>query len=308
MIPTKEIVDQTGLFWQYPVITEEEFFNQNKDNSNFFGFPWATCIDKRINITTIYKLLLPYKEDKIYFTCCQHILFRKLIPLFKILNIKKVYTPHKIKNENEIHGVELVPCPLYAVNFEDNNRNKEFINIDYENINRQYLFSFMGGVQSGYLTKIRNNIFNLPKDGKSIIINTGDWHFNTTVYSRMQNVNKDLNIDKKHIDKTSQYNEILLNSRYSLCPSGSGPNSIRFWESLACGCIPVLLSDTLELPYNIKWDDAIVIMRENDIHNIHNILSNIDSEKESVMRKNCLNIYNTLRNNFRNLDLNQDNT
>jgi mannosyltransferase OCH1-like enzyme len=308
MIPTKEIIDNTGLFWQYPVITEQEFFNQNKNNSNYFGFPWATCIDKRIDLSAIYKLLLPYKEDKNYFTCCQHISFRKLIPLFKILNIKKVYTPHKIKNENQIHGVVLLPCPLYAVNIEDNNRNNEFRNVNYESLDRQYLFSFMGGVQSGYLTQIREDIFNLPKHETSIIINTGDWHFNTTVYSRMQNVNRDLNIDKKHIDKTSRYNEILLNSKYSLCPSGSGPNSIRFWESLACGCIPVLLSDTLELPYNIDWENAIVIMKEKDIHNIHNVLSNIDSVKESEMRKNCLNIYKMLHKNFRNLHINNYNS
>ena len=41
---------------------------------------------------------------------------------------------------------------------------------------------------------------------------------------------------------------LLLNSKYTLCPSGSGPNSIRLWESLACGSIPIILSDTLDLP------------------------------------------------------------
>jgi hypothetical protein len=51
---------------------------------------------------------------------------------------------------------------------------------------------------------------------------------------------------------------LLLDSRFTLCPSGSGPNYIRLWESLACGCIPVLLADTLDLPNHKLWDESIV--------------------------------------------------
>ncbi len=48
-----------------------------------------------------------------------------------------------------------------------------------------------------------------------------------------------------------------------MCPSGSGPNSIRLWESLGFGCIPVLLSDTLRLPGTTEeWDEAIVRVPE----------------------------------------------
>lgn len=158
----------------------------------------------------------------------------------------------------------------------------------------------MGGVQNCYLTNIRNNIFTMKHSKDSFILNTGDWHFNTTVYSNKQNIKKDLNIDSNHINKTQKYNEILLNSRFSLCPSGSGPNSIRFWESLACGSIPVLLSDTLDLPYDCEWENAIVIIKECNYNNINSILSKITKEKEEIMRSNCLLIYNKLKNNFKN--------
>ena len=295
---TEKLLKGTSLFWQYPVITEKEFYEQNKDNSQYCGIPWATIIDKRVNLSQFYKFIIPYLTNKNYYTCCQHINFRKLIPLMKIMGITKLYTPHKIKNENNINGIELLPCPLYAVNFEDKSRNKEFMNIDFMNIERKYLYSFMGGVQQGYLTNIRNNIFNLPEKEYNKIIKTGDWHFNKTVYSNLQNRNGDLNIDDNHVNKTKLYNDLLLNSRYSLCPSGSGPNSIRFWESLACGSIPVLLSDTLELPKDINWNNTIVIVEENDIFNIENILKTITPEKEEIMRQNCVNVYNKLRNNF----------
>lgn len=301
IFPTKEILNNTDLFWQYPVITEEIFYNQNKDDPHYIGFPWATCLDKRIHTNNILKIILQFIDKrKTYYTCCQHISFRKLIPLFKVLNIKIVYSPHKNINENIINDISILPCPLYAVNFEDKTKNLEFKNIDFLNNKRDYIYSFIGGYQPDYLTKIRNNIFNMKHPDNTYIINTGGWHFNTTVYSYKQNKNKELNIDNDHINKTKIYNECLLNSRYSLCPSGTGPNSIRFWESLACGSIPVLLSDTLELPYHKLWKDAIIKLPETDLQKLPELLSNISANKEKEMRKNCIEIYNNLKNNFKN--------
>jgi len=297
---TDKLLQETSLFWQYPVITEKQFYEQNKYNPQYCGVPWATILDKRININNFFRYIISFLKHKNYYTCCQHIRFRELIPLMKIMGIKKLYTPHKIKNENMINDIEIYPCPLYAVNFEDSNRNNEFKNVDFLTIHRNYLYSFMGGFQPGYLTNIRKNIFELNKNNNNQIINTGDWHFNTSVYSNLQNKDGKLNINENHVNKTKLYNKLLLNSRFSLCPSGSGPNSIRFWESLACGSIPVLLSDTLELPNNIDWKNSIVIVNENDIENIENILNSISEEKESQMRLNCVNIYNKLKNNYSN--------
>ena len=41
------------IFWQYPVITEKTFFNQNKNNEQFYGFPWATVHDKKYSFNII---------------------------------------------------------------------------------------------------------------------------------------------------------------------------------------------------------------------------------------------------------------
>lgn len=297
---TENILLQTGLFWQYPVKTEEIFYEQNKDNVDFCGIPWATIIDKKCDTNSLFKFLLPFFKHKNYYTCCQHISFRKLIPLMKILGIKEVYTPHKVIGEDFINGVKLLPCPLYAVNIEDPKRNKFFSNIDFENCERTFLYSFMGGVQQDYLSSIRKNIFKMNHPNNTFIKNTGQWHFNNVVYSNKQNKNNDLNIDKRHIDNTEKYNEILLNSRFSLCPSGTGPNSIRFWESIAVGAIPILLADTLELPYGLEWDKAIIRLKEKELTNLPNILGNISIEQEQKMRKNCICIYNKLKNNFKN--------
>ncbi len=287
-----KIINDYKLFWQYPVITEKVFYEQNKNNSSFIGFPWATIIDKRYGLNTIFKIIKKYiSEEKYYYTCCQHISFRKLIPLFKALNICVIFTPHKIKVEDNIDDILILPIPLYAVNFEDETRNIEFKNVDFLNKKRFYLYSFIGGFQPDYLTNVRKNIFNMKHPDKTLIINTGGWHFNNIVYSSKQNFNKELNIDKNHLNNMKNYNEVLLNSRYSLCPSGTGPNSIRFWESLACGSIPILLSDSLDLPSHSNWSESIIIIPEINIDLIPNIIKNITPEKEKKMRSNCLEIY-----------------
>lgn len=298
---TTKLLHDYGLFWQYPVITEQEFYNQNKTDPKYCGVPWATILDKRIRLQALVATIQTLMSHPEYYTCCQHIHFKKLIPLFKLIGITTVYSPHKVKGENEIDGIKILPCPLYAVNFEDQSRNKEFLHKDYMSIQRKYLYSFMGGYQPQYLSPVRKEIFKLNKHENNIIVFTGDWHFNKTVYSTLQNKDKKLNVDDKHVKKTSLYNMVLLSSRYSLCPSGSGPNSIRFWESLACGSIPVLLSDTLDLPHGIDWKNIIVCLDEKDIHKIDDILGSISSEEENKKRQNCLEVYNRLKNNYKNI-------
>ena len=297
----EEIIQNFKLFWQYPVITEKTFYEQNKNNDAYIGFPWATIIDKRYNLNVIYKILCDHiSSKKFHYTCCQHISFRNLIPLFKALNINVVYSPHKIKGEDQINGIVIKPCPLYAVNYEDETRNMKFKNIDLLNCPRPLLYSFVGGYQNGYLSNIRNNIFKLKKRDDIYIQNTGDWHFNQLVYHSSQNDELKENINDNHNKKTDMYNEILLSSRYSLCPSGSGPNSIRFWESLAVGSIPILLADTLELPENNLWKYSIITLSEKDLHLLNNIISKIDIQTENNMRKNCIKLYNYYRDNYNN--------
>ena len=314
---TQHLIKNTNLFWQYPVITEKTVFLQQKNNPKYFGIPWATIIDKKFNLATLipqFRTILRGKKN--CSTTCQHIHFRKIIPLCKMLGIGTIYSPHKVKGEEFINGIRIKPCPLYAVNYEDLSKNKEFREInntvgkekdrpkDFYILDRKYHYSFMGGYQpKHYMSNIRANIFKHGQKNKSnnviFIKNTGEWHFNPIVY-RKQVTGVDLTNKEKKMQniKTSIYNNILLNSRFSLCPSGSGPNSIRFWESLACGSIPILLSDRLELPYHPLWKDAIVRCHERDLDNLDIILGEITAEQEDEMRQNCLTIYNDFRNDF----------
>ena len=42
-----ELMKKINYFWQYPVITEKAFYEQNYKNKNYLGFPWATVLDRR---------------------------------------------------------------------------------------------------------------------------------------------------------------------------------------------------------------------------------------------------------------------
>lgn len=278
---TENFMNTHNLFWQYPVITEKQFYLRNKENQDVLGIPWATIIDKKINTEILESLPKTYK-----ITCCQHIFFRKMIPSMKKLGIEVLYTPHKIIGEDEIEGIEIKGCPLYAVNLEDLERNSVFYGEDFLNRRRELLYSFRGGWNTGYMSDIRKKIFELGKKDDVVIQNSGGWHFEKAVYGGEQKENGKYSMG----NDVDSYNQMLLDSRFSLCPSGSGPNSIRFWESLGTGSIPVLLSDKLDLPKG-DWDDAVVRIKEGNIDQLDLILRNMSSEEERKRREKCLKMY-----------------
>jgi len=297
------LLKKYGLFWQYPVITEEICYQQEKNNPTYIGFPWATIIDKRCDLNAIFKILKDTLGSDIfnlceYSTCCQHIDFRKLTLLWQSLNITTIYTPHKCIGEDIIGKIKLKPCPLYAVNIEDPERNRLFLNQDFINRERKYLYSFIGGHQKNYISDIRHAIFNLDHPPTTLIKNTGEWHFNAVVYDPKQNSCGELNQSSTHQTKTETYNQILLDSRYTLAPSGAGPNSIRFWEALAVGSIPILLSDKLELPEHPLWNQAIIRLPESELKKLTEYLSRIDMDEEHIRRQNCVKIYQDFQNTF----------
>jgi len=291
LTPTDEIMRKMDLFWQYPIITEKTFYEQNKIDPNYVGLPWATILDKQKRLDMEYLIKHIHKAES--YTCCQHIRFRNIIPILKKIGITVLYTPHKIKGEDYIDGVVIKTCPLYAKVIEDDPT--YFL----EEIKRKYIYSFQGGLQEGYMSNIRKKIFEMRHPQNTLIKNTGAWHFNLIVYTNSQNEKGDYNGSLEHFTKEKEYKELLKQSRYTLCPSGTGPNSIRFWEAIGAGSIPILLSDQMTLPKHELWKDAIINIKEIDIESIPFILIDINEERETEMRNNCKILYQYFRNNFK---------
>jgi len=68
-------------------------------------------------------------------------------------------------------------------------------------------------------------------------------------------------------EKRGRYLDRLEDTKFPLCPRGKGLNSIRFFEALRLGRIPVLIADDTKLPleWMIDYDEFIVRVPEQEI-------------------------------------------
>jgi hypothetical protein len=222
-----------------------------------------------------------------YFTVVQHIQFKQYLHLFKKFNIKYVFTPHKMIGDELLekeYDIFIIPISLFP---KQNNNLKSIIPI----MERLFLTSFVGQVfHENMISNIREEIYNHFKDKTDCYVNKKElWHYQTAVYNII--LNKD---EKDLIENDFKYKQILINSQFSLCPLGTGPNSIRLWESLSFGSVPVILSDKLVLPYlNINYEDYFIFWKEADIDKLYDYLLNFDKKKLTNMSKKCIELYQT---------------
>lgn len=81
-----------------------------------------------------------------------------------------------------------------------------------------------------------------------------------------------------------EYITLLRQSMTVCCPRGTGRNSIRFFETLAMGRIPVLISDYVELPFEdrIPYDDFVIRVPEHRILDLAEYVSAFFESHSSV--------------------------
>ena len=94
---------------------------------------------------------------------------------------------------------------------------------------------------------------------------------------------------------------MIERSVFSLCPRGSSPSSVRFWESLSAGTIPVLISDEWALP-EWDWDNTIVQIPESEItnYNYTKLGALLHTKDTKTMKTNCIAAYEKFKkDNFR---------
>lgn len=260
--------------WQYPARTEYAAYIAAKHLANkkslngitYIAYPWATLIDSfqssRIDRWEILQLLeccLPKKQfTGRVVTTCQHIYALNYIHLFNQLGVTDLFFPHKLISHILVSNIRIHPFPLFPVQasppgFMIHNK-------------REYLASFVGAYNKNvYLTDIREHIFNLEgKDPLLKIIKRDAWHYDRTVYGlQMQGQQGCLSELEQEKNNQYEYTNVLSNSVFSLCPSGSGPNSIRLFEAMSYGSIPVILASDLDLTY-LHNEIQDIILSEDD--------------------------------------------
>lgn len=279
-----------GLFWQFPARTEEVAAGRVPEDAPYLPMAWATLIDKHVS----WESVVPKLRSKILLcdpkpteTTCQHIFWKNLIPVFRELGVTVVYSPHKLAGEHFVNGIEIRACPLYAVNAED----PLFTLGLFDGMDtRHLLYSFVGTWAPHYISRIRLELFEMRHPADAVVKRTEKWHLEDLVYSKVQNADMKIPTDPLRDARTLEYNQILKQSFFSLCPSGAGPGTIRFWESLAVGSVPVVLSDGMCLPEDAMWEKAIVRVSEKDVCHIEHILrAKMQDHKE--MSKLCKKLY-----------------
>ncbi len=64
--------------------------------------------------------------------------------------------------------------------------------------------------------------------------------------------------------RKAHYRRTLLRSKFVLCPRGAGTSSIRLFETLAAGRVPVLISDQWMPPAGPDWNNISFRVRESE--------------------------------------------
>lgn len=287
--------------WQYPAITEQHAFVQIKkmnvipEGCTYVAFPWATLIDKmHRNAPDLPEWLEHFElfceslpRATLKFTVCQHIKMANEIHLLQQAEISTAFWSHVTQSEVEnAANIQFRPFPLYPVQC-DNLRTNIVRLKNPKSTNRSHLFSFIGARSNQhYLTDSRNLILEkLSGHPQGQVVGRDHWHYNKVVYQhQVTNVSPQERDQIGLVDDnaSNEFAASLLNTKFSLCPSGSGPNSIRLWESLGFGSVPVVLADVWMPPGNVAlWKNGAIFVPETSesIAQIPNLLAEIDKDE-----------------------------
>lgn len=120
------------------------------------------------------------------------------------------------------------------------------------------LFCFAGGITSG----LRERLVNWIKETK----------FSYLVGLRVQTGPWQQMFDRSGLAVKKEYAEMIRRSRFVLCPRGNGVGSIRLFEVLKAGRVPVILSDDYVFPAGIDWNSCTIRIKERNFRNIPLIL------------------------------------
>lgn len=266
--------------WQMPAKTEAHAFERlttlgwSVSGYSYVAFPWATLFDFLQTETELPASLLEAYEatrrdarrlskHSRLVTVCQHIYSARYTSILKSFNISLVYWSHATLDQRHIDGIEWRPFPLFPVQRYCGKRDGPLESWD----KRSYRAGFVGVYDPAYyISSIREEIFKLESMGRRDlkIIRRKSWHYREDVYGcQIKGRQLDAKTLSRKNKESQEYRFILADSVFSLCPSGSGPNSIRLWESLSFGCVPVVFADDLALPGEIEdWLDSCLFLPE----------------------------------------------
>jgi len=170
---------------------------------------------------------------------------------------------------SNIFNFRRVKTGSYALSGSFNSYIKKHIYSSFEDCDKEYLISFIGRNSH----PVRTKIYSLKFSRKDIYIE------DSTNFSFWNCDNFD-EIDKKE----RNYYNVLLKSKFSICPRGVGASSIRLFETIKLGIPPIIISDSYNLPSGPKWKEFSIMLKERHVDYLGKIATSYeDSYKEMGM-------------------------
>lgn len=286
--------------WQVPAATEKAAYEELKRASDslffaYIGFPWATLIDGLRNDGSLVGELL-HSLDKIRrrldglksfsrrATVAQHIHADKFIEFFQVCGVTDLFWPHARVRNGEIGGIKIHPFPLFPAQTPDG------AEVGDLHRPRPWLANFIGAYNPKvYLTDVRKHIFDDAGVSDLLILKRDAWHFDRAVYEQqVAGIAPDdarLALEERY---KTEYLDAIRQSTFTLCPTGSGPNSIRIGESLALGSIPIILTRDLALPCHQDLWEAACLFEDDSADGYRRSLDQARSMSEAELRSRQL--------------------
>ncbi|MGZ4954022.1 MAG: exostosin domain-containing protein [Methylobacter sp.] len=318
-------------FWQFPAITELLAFQSHKvlqapewnpciaRINTYLGLPWASYIDKQTVPDVVRQVFgvrlrgyhaladewgLQWGQEVAVHTVCQHIYWIRMLPFWKELGVTDVHLSHCEPESAKVadqHNIRVHSWPLAAANVVNPDR-REGLFVGKFPAERPLLASFIGAYMPHYRSDVRLRLRDeAVNDGMPDVVFdlNNDWHFNPMVY-QAQVAGEALSPGQIAAERaaTVHYNELLSDSVFSLCPEGAGPNTLRLWESLAVGAIPVVIVDDWIWPSvpgtGLNWQDAVIHVHREDMAGLFDRLRQMrvmESHRLKMMQKTGMQLY-----------------
>lgn len=129
--------------------------------------------------------------------------------------------------------------------------------------NPPYLYSFVGAVNTWPSVRAPLSRLSHPRG-----------YFVDTSEER-----KRLEAEGVHADKTwytQRYVDVVRKSKFVLCPRGDAVGSMRLFESMKMGRVPVIIADQWVNPRGPDWESFSIRIREKDIPTIPRVLEEME--------------------------------
>ena len=303
-----------SLFWQFPARTEQAAWlvhaglgqSLYADDAMhvYLGLPWATWIDKGrrtawgdsgplamqqqlqrvgVQLSGLRHALAELGVELRVHTVCQHIYWKDLLLAWEGIGVTDLWLSHC--PTGPVPGFELHPWRLFAPNVEDPGRRQQLrVGVDPEQ--KTLLASFIGTYAAHYLCDTRVRLAGFAGEPGFHIRLTDQWHFEESVYGQqMQSSHASTAVEQIALldDGVAEYNRVLSDSVFSLCPAGAGANTLRLWESLAVGAVPVLLGSPSNQPMlprggtllPVDWDAIVLRVPDYQVHDLPAVLRRV---------------------------------